>query len=104
MTVSAVAAAVDHPFFHRFRDFESAGLIFVQRPEMILLVKVSLAARRLIRPELFVAVRQQLTVTFWRDTHVLLLAGGAIAGKGKDIGPGLDHRVDDVWYLVDIGA
>ena len=39
VAVAAVAAAVNRPFFRRFRDFERSGLVFVQRPEMVFLLK-----------------------------------------------------------------
>lgn len=104
MTVSAVASAVNHSFFHSFRNLECAGFIFVQRPEVILLVKIGLAASRLILLELFVTGFQQFAVTQRFDTYILFLAGRAVAGKGEDIGSCLDHRVNDIRYFVDVGA
>ncbi len=46
VAVAAVAAAVNHAFLHGFRDFESAGFVFIQGPQMVFFVKVGMAARR----------------------------------------------------------
>lgn len=39
VAVAAVASAVDCAVFRSFRDFERAGLIFIQGPEVIFLLK-----------------------------------------------------------------
>ena len=45
MAVPAVASAVNHAFLRIRRYLKLAGLILVKCPEMVLLVKVSLASR-----------------------------------------------------------
>ena len=85
MAVAAVAAAVDHAVAGVGRDFEYSGFIFVQRPEMVLLVEVGAAALRLIFSELPIAGCKQVAVLLRCHGRVQLAAGGNIAGKGKDI-------------------
>ena len=104
MAVAAVAAAVDHALLCVFRDVELARLIFIQRPQVVLLVKVGLTSSGLILLELLAAVGQELTVPQGLNAYVLLLTGGAIAGEGEHIGLMCYHNVDQFRDLVNVGA
>ena len=48
-------AAVNHPVLRPFGDFERPGFIFVQCPEVVFFVEVSLTACRLVCLELCIA-------------------------------------------------
>ena len=102
MTVPAVASAVDHAVLHRVRDPEFPGLIFVQRPQMVFLIKVRLTSRRLILLKLFITVCEQFPVTQRLDPHILLLTGRTVSRKGKHIHPGSHNSVDDSRDLINI--
>lgn len=45
-SAAAVAAAVNHTLPGCFRNFKSPGLVFVQRPEVVLFVETGGAPRR----------------------------------------------------------
>ena len=104
VAVAAVAAAVDHTVLHGFGDFECPGFVLVQRPQVIFLIKVGLAACGLIFLEFLVAVSEQLAVAQRLDAHILFLAGGAVTGEGKDIHTCCHNSVDDAGDLVNVRA
>lgn len=79
MAVAAVAASVDHSFHRSFGNFESSRFIFVQRPQVILLIKVSLTALRLIFFEFFITYGQKLPIFLRRHACIQIAAGGNIA-------------------------
>ena len=62
VAVAAVAAALNHAFLRIFRDLKCLGFIFIQRPEMILLIEISLAALRFIFLKLLVTHLKKLAI------------------------------------------
>lgn len=73
-------------------------------PTAHIFVEVGLAACCCICLKLSVTVRQQLAITQGRNAGILFLAGGTIPGKGKYVGLVGYDCVDDVRYLVNVGA
>ena len=102
MTVSTVASAVNHAFFCCLRNLKFSCFIFIQRPEVVLLVKICLASRRLVLFEFPVTVFQKFPIAQRLNSHIFLLAGRAVSGKCKDIRSMSCNRIDNVRNFVDI--
>ena len=99
MAVAAVAAAVDHAVAGVSRNLKCSGLVFVQRPEMILLIEVGIAALYFVFSELFVTGFKKASVLLRGHAGVQFTAGGDIAGKGEDVHACFHDRVDDAGYF-----
>ena len=104
MAAAAVAAAIDHSFFHGFWNFESAGFVFVQCPKMVFFVEIGITACGFMRLEFVIAGFQKFTVAHGFDSYIFFPAGGAVAGKGEDIGSGLYHSVNNIGNFINVGT
>ena len=104
VAVAAVAAAVNHTVLYGFGDFERPGFVFVQCPQVVFFIEISLTAFGFVFLEFLVAVREQFAVTHWLDAYILFPTCRAVTGERKDIHTRRHNSVNNTGNLVNVGA
>ena len=102
MTISTVAATIDHSCLYTLRKLKLSCFIFIQRPQMILFIEIGLASCLFICLILCIADFQKFSVLFRCHACVNFTTCRHIARKCKNLYFRFYNFINNIRYLIHI--